>query len=63
MKLPEYNYKRVAAVWMDHYQVNVNLANEKKMQIKNKLSDEQATTDNIKPGLHQTNIVRKPTLN
>ena len=28
MKLPEYNYKRVAAVWMDHYQVNVNLANE-----------------------------------
>ena len=21
VKLPEYNYKRVAAVWMDHYQV------------------------------------------
>ena len=48
---------------MDHYQVNVTLANEKKLQIKNKLLDEQATIDNIKPGLYQTHIVHRPTLN
>ena len=46
---------------MDHYQVNVNLGNEK--MANKKVLDEQATIDNIKPGLYQTHIVHRPTLN
>ena len=45
---------------MDHYQVNVNLGNEK--MANKKVLDEQATIDSIKPGLHQTNIVHRSTL-
>ena len=46
---------------MDHYQVNVNLANEK--MANKKVLDEQVTIDNIKPGLHQTNVDQRSTLN